>query len=65
MCVVLVSIQDLVVDRGHRVRLKEVEGYASSHYHIHHPSTVQREPSDNTVGVSPVCECTVKNGSLL
>ncbi len=45
------ALQDLVVSRGHRVRLKEVEGYASSHYHIHHPAMVQRVPEDVNTGV--------------
>lgn len=44
-------MQDLVVDRGHRVRLKEVEGYASSHYHVHHPSMVQRATAQDQAGV--------------
>lgn len=44
-------LQDLVADKGHRVRLREVEGYSSSYYHI--PScTVQRAASEEREGVS-------------
>lgn len=49
-----VYIQDLVVGKGHRVQLKEAEGYASTYYHI--PKTVVQKvstPELNKVRVHP------------
>ena len=38
-----ISVQDLAVGRGHKVQLKEADGFASTYYNI--PSTVvQRVP---------------------
>ena len=45
--------QDLVAGKGRRVRLREVEGYSSSYYHI--PScTVQRAATEEREGVSQI-----------
>ena len=54
-----ISIQDLTVGRGHKVQLKEADGFASTYYNI--PSTiVQRVPVLHQGKVSKSCQFTKK-----